>query len=573
MIKLRPYQQDAFVDLMNEINRQDDALAVIPTGGGKTAIMAYICQYVNKWGGRAIVLSHVKELIEQTAGTLHRLDDTLDVGIHSAGLKRRDTKNKIIVAGIQSAYSRVDDIGKMNVAIIDEAHLIPKNSRSRYRKFINAMKELNPRLKLIGLTATPYRTDDGLIYGEGELFTRKTYEAKIEDLIKWGFLSPLRSKAGSESIDLSRLELDSKGDYTLGSQEREIKESGLLTAAVQDIVEKASDQKKILVFCPTIKSCEDFMLEYNTQTGCRAYTVTGSTHKDERKDIIEGFRNGDIRVLVNCMVLTTGFDAPNVDCVCLLRPTTSAGLYYQMVGRGLRIADGKENCLILDYGRNIERHGAINAIRVRKKGQKRNAQPVAITKKCPQCSEMIPVGVNICPDCGYQFPAPELKIDDEASDKDIIIDPDAKPERTWYDVESVSYTEPKAGKQTGTKYIQVVYNCGYKKKFKQFLGIEYGGYARSKFEKWFDKHVDQSIREQFGGAAPFTCEDFEMFVQYGAIATPSKIQVEMDPKKDFPEVVKEELNHLPTLEEINEKAKAKKEAESNPDSYSYWENR
>lgn len=560
---------------MRELEHQDNALDVIPTGGGKTAIMAYMCQYLYKWGGRTIILSHVKELIEQTYKTLNRLDGALDVGIHSAGLGRRDTKNRILCAGIQSAFSRVKDIGKINVAIIDEAHLIPKSDDSRYRTFINSMREINPRLKLVGLTATPYRTDDGLIYGDGELFTRKTYEIGIVDLIQQGYLSPLRSKSGSESIDLSRLTMDTRGDFDLNSQAQEIKRSGLLETVILDIENKAKDRKKILVFCPTIKTCEDFIFEYNLQTGRRAYIVTGDTESQERKEIIDGFRDGDIRTLVNCQVLTTGFDAPNVDCICLLRPTTSAGLYYQMVGRGLRIAPGKENCLILDYGRNIERLGPINAIRVRQKrsGRKNVSEATSLTKLCPKCGEIIPKGIMVCPDCGYTFPKPELKLEEESSDRSVLYDPNAKPETIEYDVISVSYTDPKEGKQPGTKYMQVVYNCGRRKTFRRFLGIEYEGWTRKKFEKWFTEHVDESIRKEFGNLIPFTCADLEMFIAHKAVAEPVKIKVKFYPDKEYPEVVGETIEHKPTLNEINERAKAIKEQESNPNSYSYWENK
>lgn len=575
MLTLRPYQKDCFETTMTALETKDSALDVIPTGGGKTAVMAKICQYVNKWGGRCVVLSHVKELIDQTFKTLKRLDADLDVGIYSAGLNSRNTKNKILCAGIQSVYQRFDEIGKASVVMIDEAHLIPRSDDSRYRTFLNGMKSINPRLKIVGLTATPYRTDDGLIYGDGELFSEKTYEAGIVDLIQQGYLSPLRSKNGCTKVDESQLVLDSKGEFDVNVQAQLFGSYGILGGAVQDIWDKCQERKKILVFCPKIETCYDFKREWEACMLGKVHVVTGETDSKERAELIDGFRDGDIRILANCQVLTTGFDAPNVDAVILLRATTSAGLYYQMVGRGLRKAKGKEDCLILDYGGNIERHGPINAIRVRQKRNGRKSKIyLPITKVCPKCNEVITALTFTCPACNYQFPKPELNIDETASSEDILRD-ETKPEVKEYNVLSVSYTEPKEGKQEGARYMQVVYKVeGKRNAFRKFLGIEYSGYARTAFCKWFEKHVDSSIREVFGGLIPESCSEFQnLFIDNGAVAEPIRIKVKYYPDKEYPEVVGDVIEHFPTLEEVNARINARKQAQYNPDSYSYWENR
>lgn len=181
MLKLREYQSDAVANVYRRIDQgYSEALIELPTGAGKTPVIARLCQLVTKWGMRAVVLAHVKELLEQTYRTIKVIDSALDVGLYSAGLDSRCTDNRIICAGIQSVYKRADEIGRVNIVIVDEAHLIPKNDNSMYQTFLSDMKKMNDKLVLVGLTATPYRTDSGVIFGEGELFQGRTLYACVD---------------------------------------------------------------------------------------------------------------------------------------------------------------------------------------------------------------------------------------------------------------------------------------------------------------------------------------------------------------------------------------------------------
>lgn len=567
-MQLRPYQKDAFERTIEALNKKsNNALIVIPTGGGKTAIMSFLCQYIAGWGGRCIVLSHVKELIEQTYETLKRFDKNLDVGIYSAGLNRRDAGNRIVCGQIQTVFQKAKEIGKETVLIIDEAHLIPKSENSRYRTFLNDMLAINPKVKLVGLTATPYRMDEGLIYGKDELFTGITYEAKVTHLIEKGYLSKLRSKNGSVKMDESLLTID-KGEFDTDSQEKQLIGNCLLGCAQQDIWDKCKDRKKILVFCPNIKTCNEFKDSWNEHFTGRVEVITGETSKQERPELIDDFRDGKIRILVNCQVLTTGFDVPDVDCVVLLRATQSVGLYYQMVGRGLRKAEGKDDCLILDYGRNIERHGPINDLREigkRKRGGGGSVAPIA--KECPECQEVVPARALVCPVCGYEFPKPEPEIETKASEKPVI----QEVYEEEFEVLGAEYSEPREGKEPGDRYIMVYYTVkGYRYKISDFIGVEYHKFWQKKnYREWFKKHVDKSILDAFGGQIPDTCGSFEIFVRNGAIAVPTKIKAKLKEGEKHWKITGETIDHKPTLEEVNAKMKAKKEEVSNPDSYYY----
>lgn len=556
MLTLRDYQNDAFVTVKRDLLAGDNnALIVVPTGGGKTAIIAALCQYCVGWNRRVIVLAHVKELLEQTYKTLKVLDETLDVGLYCAGLDKRDTDNKIICASIQSVYNRAEIFGRRNMVIIDEAHLIPKNKTGMYRQLIQTIRQEHPAAALVGLTATPYRLDCGLVYGEGELFAKKNYEIDVLKLIEDKYLSPLISRNGSKTIDEDKLTIVN-GEFDIETQGEQFSNDELIDAVIDDILSKASDRKKILVFCPNVGTCHKFSESFELKTGIPSAVITGDTDKQERKDYIEQFRDGDLKILVNCQVLTTGFDAPNIDCICLLRATTSPGLYCQMVGRGLRKAEGKEDCLILDYGKNIERHGPINDIHVRRKGEPRTKKN---GKECPACGEVIGINCRKCPACGYMYPEPkdDLNIESESSDRDII----CKTQTYRYTVTGVTYTDPKDGKQPYTKYIQAIYFVEeVKEQFRVFLGIEYEGYAREKFEKWYEKHTDKSVRELFGNGAPESCTQFQYMAERGVFAVPEKITVKYFEDKPFPEVIREKITNIPTVEDVNAYISSKKES-------------
>jgi DNA repair protein RadD len=352
------------------------------------------------------------------------------------------------------------------------------------------------------------------------------------------------------------------GEFDVNVQENLLNNGGIMEAAIQDILTRAKDRHKILVFCPKINGCWKFRDIYQSAVGDDIEVLDGNTDKDERARIIKEFREGSLRVLVNCQILTTGFDAPNVDCVVLLRATTSPGLYYQMVGRGLRKSEGKEDCLILDYGKNIERHGAINAMQVHKRKTGRNEKPATIVRECPQCGELIGIREKVCPVCKYEFPAPELNIETQASEKAVI----DESETIDFTVVKAEYTEPRYGKEehANDRYIQVIYTVKESlKKYSYFLGVEYGGYSQTKVKKWVEQHTDENVLQMFGGGVPDNCETFLYMADHFCFATPDKIRVKYDPNAKYKwEVKKLFVNHKPTLEEINEKIAKRNEAEA-----------
>jgi len=162
-MQLRPYQLAAVDAVYGHLrSRDDNPCVVIPTAGGKTPVMATICRdAVTQWDGRVLVLAHVKELLEQTADKLTAVCPDVPFGIYSAGLRRRDTEQAVIVAGIQSVYRRACELDRFDLVIVDEAHLIPLDGEGMYRQFLADAQVVNPCLRVIGFTATPFRLKDG----------------------------------------------------------------------------------------------------------------------------------------------------------------------------------------------------------------------------------------------------------------------------------------------------------------------------------------------------------------------------------------------------------------------------
>ena len=475
-LQLRDYQQAAIDGLYEywSSGRGDHPLIVAPTGAGKSLILAKLVQDALEFPGtRILMLTHVAELIAQNAQELHGILPGVDLGIYSAGLGQKRLDRQVTFAGIQSIWQRAHDmVPAPDLVLIDEAHLVPKNSATRYGQFLADLKLCNPMVKVVGLTATPYRLDSGYLHkGEGALFDGIAYDIPIGMLIDKGYLSPVVSKRGKREIDLTNV--GKRGGEFIESQlAMAASDPELVKATVAEIVDLGRDRKSWLIFASGVDHAgmiRDEMQEH----GIDCEIITGGTAKTDRKERIEDFKAGRLRCLININVLTAGFNAPATDLVALARATESAGLYVQMVGRGTRTAEGKENCLLLDYGGNVQRHGFIDAVRVKDKSQ--GAGGDAPVKGCPECETFVPAGARRCPECGHEFPPPELNHGSNAYGGAVL---SSQVVAEWVDVDSVTYDRhQKAGKPDS---VRVTYHCGMMD-HREWLCPDHGGYAASRY--------------------------------------------------------------------------------------------
>ena len=254
----------------------------------------------------------------------------------------------------------------------------------------------------------------GMICGPENILNHVCYEVGVKELIRDGYLCRLVTKAGREKADTERLHVRG-GEFVAGEVEDLMDQDQLVIAACAEIVSLAHDRHSCLIFASGVKHGQHIAKVMQDMSGQECGFVCGDTPTKERDELLGRFKAGELKYLANVNVLTTGFDAPNIDCVALLRPTMSPGLFYQMYGRGFRLHPGKQNCLVLDFGGNVLRHGPVDQIRVREVIGNGNGEAPA--KECPQCQAVIATGYARCPDCGYEFPPPERqKHDAKASE-------------------------------------------------------------------------------------------------------------------------------------------------------------
>ena len=508
MLTLRPYQEAAIAAIYKYYEENSgNCYVVIPTAGGKSLVMASFIEGVLKaWPDqRILIVTHVRELIAQNHAEMIGLWPEAPAGIYSAGLGKREAQARVLFAGIQSIHRRAHEIGHTDLVLIDEAHLIPGNSSTMYRRFLDALQVINPALKVIGLTATPFRTVSGMLHeGKDALFTDIAYEAPVRDLIDAGYLSPLVSKQPNTRLDVSKVGTRA-GDFIARDLAAAVDQDATTRAAVAEIITHGKDRKSWLAFCSGVDHARHVAEEFARQ-GITCRTIFGNTPKEERDAIIAAFKRGEIRALASMGVLTTGFNAPAVDLIALLRPTKSAGLYVQMVGRGTRLAPDKENCLVLDFAGNVRRHGPIDLVRPKRPGDGGGGE--APTKVCPECDSIMALSATECPDCGYVFPAREVKIAPTAATLPVL-----SPKVQWPPVHGVSYS--RHDKRGGLPSMKVTYSCGLKS-YNEWVCVEHQGYARQKALEWWRKRAP-------GCRMPRTVDD--AIAQAGQLARPTAISV------------------------------------------------
>ena len=405
---LRPYQQLAVNAAMSYTGHA--GLIVMPTGTGKSIVLAEITRQLSAAGKRVLVATHVKELVEQDRDACLSRMPTKSVGVVAAGLSSYQFKRPVTVAMINTVKGHLARLGQIDVVIVDECHRIPNSDRGMYGTLLTAIRAKNPRAQLIGLSATPFRTSTGRLdepYGNTPAqFENVIYELPILPLVP-KYLAPLTSTGVAVAARFNQFH-DSievvSGEYTNGSLGTYFSEHYDNSQAVTDVLSRAAGRKSILVFASSVEHANTLAGLFRA-AGETAEVVLGETPSDERADRIARFKAGTLRVLINRDVLTTGFDAPGTDCLVMLRPTKSPGLYVQMLGRGMRLSPGtgKVDCLVLDYAGLQAEHGSITAMTGRKE---KSASRLTIdrTKPCPSCDWDIPVSARVCPYCDYRLP-------------------------------------------------------------------------------------------------------------------------------------------------------------------------
>lgn len=473
-MKLRDYQQRA-IDQLYAWFRAGNAgnpCLVLPTGSGKSHIVAALCKdALQSWPEtRVLMLTHVKELIEQNAEKMRQHWPGAPLGIYSASIGRKDLGEPITFAGIQSVRTKAKELGHIDLVIIDECHLVNHKQEGGYRTLLTDLQSINPALRVVGLTATPYRLGHGLITDAPAIFADLIEPVSIEELVFKGHLSKLRSKVTDAKLDVSGVKKRG-GEYIEADLQRAVDTADQNDAVVREVIARAGDRKAWLFFCTGVSHAQH-VAEVLQEYGIAAACVTGDTPKAERSAILAAFKAGNLRALTNANVLTTGFDYPDLDLIAMLRPTMSPSLYVQMAGRGMRPKSHTDHCLVLDFAGAVATHGPITAVQPPKKAGSGNGE--APVKVCDECAELCPISARSCSACGFSFPETKVKTFTLHADDIMGIEASEMAVTSWHWRKHVS-------KASGKEMLAVTYYGALSDKpITEYLPINHEGFAGQK---------------------------------------------------------------------------------------------
>lgn len=483
-MQLRPYQSAAVQAVADwAVQRPGEhPLLVIPTGGGKTAVMAGLVQTVLRGdpGARCLILAHRKELLEQSLATALRCG-IADVGVYAANLGRKDRGAQLTVASVQSLRTDPYVICRgrpMDLVLVDEAHLAPKDDDTSFRRVLQAMHTANPRVCIVGLTATPYRLGTGLLHeGENRLFSGIAYEVTIPALLAEGFLAPVRSRATTQRLSVAGVAV--RGDFVASDLAAKVDQTDITSAIVSETIARAEGRRSWLVFAVSVEHAEHLAAAFRA-AGVTAAAVHGKLSDRERASLIAQHKDGTLTCAVTCELLTTGYDAPRIDLIVMARPTKSPALYYQMIGRAFRVAPGKTDALVLDFAGNVTRHGPVDTLSERITTPAPSAGGPAPAKECPGCMALLATAIRVCPDCGHEFPEPVVELAPVPVQAPVL-----STEPDWRDVNGVSFSVNIPRDPSKRTTLRVDYLDGFRTVVSEWVCLEHDGYARAKAEAWW----------------------------------------------------------------------------------------
>lgn len=464
-MQLRDYQQEASDFVFQSLRAGNHPCVQLPTGTGKSLVVADIVNRIRQKEGIVWVLTHVKELVQQNHRTLERFAGLSNTGIICAGLNQTTEGEQVTFATIQSIHKRAikGQLRPPHAIIIDEAHRIPPGKDG---KWYNEVLHAYPDARRIGMTATPWRMDGGMIYGsqEGLWFNDLAYQKTVLEMVEAGYLAPLVGVHTEVQLDLAGVQKNA-GDYVM-KQVSEKQTHPWLMAVVDATMKLAEKRKHIAVYCPTVEAAHNTAATFEAK-GWSAGVVVGQT--DDRHEVIDEWKCGNTRVLCSVDVLTTGFDHPPLDCIVCLRPTESSSLWVQILGRGTRIHEDKSNCLVLDFVGNLARLGGIGMME--DFYEEKDGEAVAVKKATGAKKEK------------KEKPKPNYL---------GALDPmSGSAKAVQVATTDVSYVVIPSKSQQGKSILMVSYEAvteeGYPITASLFVCPEYSGYARHQAEQFFER--------------------------------------------------------------------------------------
>jgi DNA repair protein RadD len=549
--QLRPYQKTANNSIFDYYRQGQtgNPLVALPTGTGKAlCIAALISAIYNKRNTIKIIMAtHNKELVFQNWEETVNYDDSLPLGVYCAGLNRKEV-SQITYGSIQSMSSKVSLFGHIDLIVIDEAHRISNKKDTAYQKFITALREVNPNLRVVGYTATPWRLGEGKLT-DGDLFSDITCDLTVGDEFLWfieeGYLVDIVSKATQTVLDVSDVQIRG-GEFVPSQLQKAVDKQEITYNALCEALPYINAFNSVIIFASGIEHSDHIAEMLNSEFDIPAISVHSKIHETLRDDAIEKYKSGDYKVIVNNNILTTGFNHPELDLMIDLSPTASSALHVQKNGRLTRPfyakefdldekegrlasikASQKPYAMLLDYAGNIMRNGKINAPRIpRKKGDGGGGE--APVKSCPACLTLHHTSRRICNTeniltgviCEHEFEF-KTKLTVEAANESVI-KRNVEPVMDWFHVTSVSYAQKVSTKDKKTPMLVVTYQCAMNR-FSEYVLLEHEGFAKSNAKKWWRQR-------QIDGVPPIPETVIEALEHSSKLLTPKMIYVETNTK-------------------------------------------
>jgi DNA repair protein RadD len=456
-------------------------------GAGKSLMIAAVAKRMHEEapGSRVLVLVHQAELLDQNLARFVTICPEIRAGVISASRGRKELWQQVTFATIGSVWKIAHKLGRIDMVMADECHLINPKEEGMWRSFLRDLETTNPHARCVGWTGTDFRGSGVfLTAGETALFTHVAATIGMTELLEQGFLAPLQPIATTERIstDGARTTGD---DYRVSDLAKSADTAELVQSTAAEICSLFAARKRWLVFAVTIEHAEH-MRDAIASHGIAVEMVSAKTPTAERARIIERFRRGELRCLVNVAVLTTGFDVPELDAIALLRATKSPVLYVQIAGRGMRLAPGKTDCLWADFTDTTARMGPVDAIKGRPPSAKGGGG--APFRLCPKCGSQNAATARSCLDCGFEFPEPVLIKHGDASRGDAVLSAQLKAREV--DIDHVTYAEHS---KEGSLSMRVDYWRGPSVVAKEWVAFDSSGYARLRAERWWSTRAKERL--------------------------------------------------------------------------------
>lgn len=510
--KLRHYQEAAVDAVFDYWDSEDgNPLIEMATGTGKSLSLAELFKrMITNWPDMRVVCTvHVVEIVKANYMEMLGHMPFAPAGVYASSLGMRNTRAQILFTQLQSVWDKAAQIGWVDVLAIDECHLVPTNDAAMYRKFIAALLAINPDMKIVSLSATPWRLDSGRIdEGDDRIADKTVFTYGIREGLDDGYLTPITSKPTETVQDTSMVPM-SRGDLAKGALQKAVDKDWLNKQIIEEVMDTEGHRKCAAFFCSGVEHATH-MRDMIRDAGKTCEVLHGGTPPGERDRIIEGLKSGALWGATNDNILSTGTNIKRLDLLVDCARTKSTSRFAQRGGRLTRViyphgydpesdsADGrkaaiaggpKPNARYMDFAGNISEHGPLDMLVPHKPKKGEGEAPIKI---CPPdlggCSEQLHASVRKCWCCGYEFPIDDTpKLQERSTDAPILSN--SRPEPRTVRTRAFRYHEGKGGKPPSVK---VTYMCGLTA-INEWLCPEHGGYAGDKAGRYWRAH---------GGADP-----------------------------------------------------------------------